>query len=101
MKIRKGDTVRVMTGKDRGKEGVVDRVLPSEDKIVVTGVNTAKRSQRAVRANEPGGIIDKDMPIHVSNVMLVHKGKPVRVGYRIEADGTKVRVARPSGEVIK
>jgi len=101
MKIRKGDTVLVIVGKDKGKEGTVDRVLPKQDKVVVAGINTAKRHQRARKANEQAGIIDKDMPIHVSNVMLVHKGKPVRVGYRIEADGTKVRVARPSGEVIK
>ena len=101
MKIRKGDTVLVIAGKDKGKEGTVDRVLPKQDKVVVAGINTAKRDQRARKANEQAGIIDKDMPIHVSNVMLVHKGKPVRVGYRIEADGTKVRVARPSGEVIK
>jgi large subunit ribosomal protein L24 len=101
MKIRKGDTVLVIAGKDKGKEGTVERVLPKEDKVIVNGVNTAKRHQRARKANEQAGIIDKDMPIHVSNVMLVHKGKPVRVGYRVEADGTKVRVARPSGEVIK
>ena len=101
MKIRKGDTVLVIAGKDKGKEGTVDRVLPKQDTVVVAGINTAKRHQRARKANEQAGIIDKDMPIHVSNVMLVHKGKPVRVGYRIEADGTKVRVARPSGEVIK
>ena len=101
MKIRKGDTVLVIAGKDKGKEGTVERVLPKEEKVIVTGVNTAKRHQRARRANERAGIIDKDMPIHVSNVMLVHKGKPVRVGYRVEADGSKVRIARPSGEVIK
>jgi large subunit ribosomal protein L24 len=101
MKIRKGDTVLVIAGKDKGKEGTVERVLPKEEKVIVTGVNTAKRHQRARRANEQAGIIDKDMPIHVSNVMLVHKGKPVRVGYRVEADGSKVRIARPSGEVIK
>ena len=101
MKIRKGDTVLVIAGKDKGKEGTVDRVFPKQDQVVVAGINTAKRHQRARRANEQAGIIDKDMPIHVSNVMLLHKGKPVRVGYRIEADGTKVRVARPSGEVIK
>ena len=100
MKLRKGDTVRVITGKDKGKEGVVERVYPSDDKILVSGVNTAARHQKARRANEQGGIIDKDMPIHASNVMLVHKGKAVRVGYRTESDGRKVRVARPSGEVI-
>ena len=100
MKLKKGDTVRVMTGKDKGKEGVIMRVMPSENRILVSGVNTASRHQKARRANEKAGIIDRDMPIDASNVMLVHKGKPVRVGYRIESDGTKVRVARPSGEVI-
>ncbi|QRN78720.1 MAG: 50S ribosomal protein L24 [Nocardiopsis sp. BM-2018] len=100
MKLRKGDTVRVITGKDKGKEGVIERVLPSENKILVSGVNTASRHQKARRANEQGGIIDKDMPIHASNVMLVHKGNAVRVGYQVDADGRKVRVARPSGEVI-
>jgi large subunit ribosomal protein L24 len=100
MKLKKGDTVRVITGKDKGKEGVVERVLPDAGKVIVTGVNTAARHQRARRANEQGGIIDKDMPIHVSNVMLVHKGKPVRVGYSVDKNGKKVRMARPSGEVI-
>jgi large subunit ribosomal protein L24 len=101
MKIRKGDTVLVIAGKDKGKEGTVDRVLPKQNKVVVTGINTAVRHQRPLRANEPGGRIDKDMPIDISNVMLVHNGKPVRVGYRVESDGSKVRIARPSGEVIK
>jgi len=101
MKIRKGDTVLVITGKDKGKEGEVITVLPKHDKVIVSGVNTASRHQRARRANEQGGIVDKDMPIHISNVMLVHEGKPVRVGYKTESDGTKVRIARPSGEVIK
>ena len=100
MKLKKGDTVRVITGKDKGKEGVIDRVLPKDGKVIITGVNTAARHQKARRANEQGGIIDRDMPIHVSNVMLVHKGKTVRVGYRVEANGDKVRIARPSGEVI-
>jgi large subunit ribosomal protein L24 len=92
--------VRVITGKDKGKEGVVERVFPKEGKVIVTGVNTAARHQRARRANEQGGIIDRDMPVHVSNVMLVHKGKSVRVGYTVNKNGEKVRVARPSGEVI-
>lgn len=100
MKLRKGDTVRVITGKDKGKEGEILRVMPAENKILISGVNTANKHQKARRANERGGIIDRDMPIHASNVMLVHKGRPVRVGYRVEADGTKVRVARPGGEVI-
>ncbi len=68
--------------------------------VIVNGVNPASTHLRPPGANDPGGIIDKDLPIDASNVMLVHKGKTVRVGYRIQDDGTKVRVARPSGEVI-
>ena len=100
MKLRKGDTVVVIAGKDKGTEGVVERVFPKQDKVIVSGVNTAARHQKARRANEQGGIIDRDMPIHVSNVALVHKGKPVRVGYRVDKGGKKQRIARPSGEVI-
>jgi large subunit ribosomal protein L24 len=93
MKLRKGDTVQVMTGKDRGKRGEVQRVLPASNKVIVTGVNTATKHAKARRANDKAGIIDRDMPIDASNVMLVHKGKPVRVGYELR-DGKKVRVAR-------
>ena len=100
MKLKKGDTVVVITGKDKGAQGEVLQVLPAENKVVVSGVNIAKKHQKARRVNEPGGIIDRDMPMDASNVMLVHKGKPTRVGYRLNADGTKVRVAKRTGEVI-
>ena len=100
MKLKKGDTVRVITGKDKGKEGVVQRVIPDQNKVIVSGVNIAAKHQRARRANEQGGIIDRDMPVDASNVMLVHKGKPTRVGYKINNDGTKVRIAKRTGEVI-
>ena len=100
MKLRKGDPVRVITGKDKGKEGVVERVLRKQNKVLVTGVNTAAKHQRPRRANEPAGIIDKDMPIDASNVMYVHKGKTVRLGFTTDSDGNKVRIARPSGEEI-
>ena len=93
MKLKKGDTVQVMTGKDRGKRGEIQRVLPTVNKVVVTGVNTATKHAKARRANDKAGIIDRDMPIHASNVMLVHKGKPVRVGYELRGD-KKVRVAK-------
>ncbi len=95
MKLRKGDTVEVITGKDKGKEGVVEHVYPKSNRVIVTGVNTAAKHQRAQRANEQAGIIDKDMPIDASNVMLVHKGKTVRLGYEVQDDGNKVR-DRPS-----
>ena len=100
MKLKKGDTVRVITGKDKGKEGVVQRVIPTENKVIVNGVNTASKHAKARRANDKAGIIDRDMPIHASNVMLVHKGKTVRVGYGVDKSGNKVRVARPGGEVL-
>ena len=100
MKLKKGDPVVVLSGKDKGKEGTVLRVLPKENKVIVEGVNIAKKHQRPVRATMQAGIIDKDMPIHASNVAYVHKGKPTRLGYRIDADGKKVRVARRTGEVI-
>lgn len=100
MKILKGDTVIVISGKDRGKEGVVSRVMPSTNRVIVDGVNVAKKHQKPRKANEQGGIIDRDMPIHVSNVMLVHRGKPTRVGFKVNADGTKVRIAKRTGEEI-
>ena len=100
MKLKKGDTVEVITGKDRGKQGEIAFVFPKSNKIIVNGVNVASKHQKAKRANDAGGIIEKDMPLDASNVMLVHKGKKVRVGYQTKDDGTKVRIARPSGEVI-
>ncbi|MDA0371879.1 MAG: 50S ribosomal protein L24 [Actinomycetota bacterium] len=100
MKIQKGDTVIVISGKDRGKEGVVSRVMPSRNRVIVEGVNTAKKHQKPRKANEQGGIIDRDMPVHVSNVMLVHRGEPTRVGFKVNADGTKVRIAKRTGEEI-
>lgn len=100
MKIKKGDTVVVIAGKDKGQEGEVVQVLPASNKLIVNGINTAKKHQKPRKSNQQGGIIDRDMPIDASNVMLVHKGKPTRVGYRINDDGSKVRVAKRTGEVI-
>jgi large subunit ribosomal protein L24 len=99
VKLKKGDTVVVIAGKDKGKEGEVVRVFPSENKVLVNGVNTAKKHQKPRAANQQGGIIDRDMPVDASNVMLVHQGKPTRVGYRIDGE-TKVRIAKSTGEVI-
>ncbi|HVX16622.1 MAG TPA: 50S ribosomal protein L24 [Acidimicrobiales bacterium] len=99
LKIRKGDRVQVLTGKDKGKEGVVSRVIPERNRVIVDGINVARRHQKARNMNEPGGIIDKDMPIHVSNLALISPkdGRPTRVGYKINDDGTKVRVCRRTG----
>ncbi len=100
MKLKKGDTVVVIAGKDKGTEGEVVRVLPADNKVIVNGVNRAKKHTKPNRVQQQGGIIDRDMPVDASNVMLVHKGKPTRVGYKINDDGTKVRIAKRNGEVI-
>ena len=100
MKLKKGDTVVVIAGKDKGREGEIITVLPKADKVIVSGVNLARKHQKARKQNDQGGIIDKDMPIDASNVMLVHKGKPTRVGYQIKDDGAKVRIAKSTGEEI-
>lgn len=98
LKIKKGDRVRVLTGKDRGKEGEVSFALPAEGKVIVEGVNVAKKHQRATKATMQGGIIDKDMPIPVANVaLLCPKCGPTRVGYRFDPDGTKVRTCKKCG----
>ena len=100
-KIRKGDKVVVLAGKDKGRTGEVLRVMPKDDKAVVRGINQVHRHQRQTQSQE-GGIITKEAPIHLSNLALVDPkdGKPTRVGFRIEKDGSKVRVAKRSGEVI-
>ncbi len=100
MKLKKGDTVVVIAGKDKGVEGEVIQVIPSDNKVIVNGVNTSKKHSKPSKGNPQGGIIDRDMPVDASNVMLVHKGKPTRVGYQINGDGAKVRVAKRTGEVI-
>jgi len=98
LKIKKGDRVRVRAGKDRGKTGEVTRVLPREGKVIVDGVNVAKRHQKATRATMQGGIIDKDMPLPVSAVAIMCSScGPTRVGYRFDPDGTKIRICRKCG----
>lgn len=98
MKIKKGDNVIVITGSDRGKSGKVLRVFPKKDLVLVEGVNIKKRHQRPRKSNQKGQIIDKTLPFHVSNVMLVDpgSGKPARVQMKIEK-GVKTRVAAKSG----
>jgi large subunit ribosomal protein L24 len=99
MKIRKGDMVRVLTGKDRGKEGEVMFALPEQRKVIVAGVNVAKKHQRPLNATMQGGIIDKDMPIPVANVAIICSSchKATRVGYRFDDQGRKVRICRKCG----
>ncbi|GAA0601735.1 MULTISPECIES: 50S ribosomal protein L24 [Paenochrobactrum] len=99
-KIRKGDSVVVLAGKDKGRTGEVIKVMPKDDQAVVRGINLVKRHQRQTQTQE-AGIISKEAPIHLSNLAIADPkdGKPTRVGFRIE-DGKKVRVAKRSGALI-
>jgi large subunit ribosomal protein L24 len=99
-KIRKGDKVVVLSGRDKGRTGEVFEVRPDEGKALVRGINMVKRHQKQTQSQE-GGIVSKEAPIHLSNVAFVGKdGKPTRVGFKIQADGTKVRIAKRSGAEI-
>ena len=100
--VRKGDTVMVVAGKERGKKGKVLRVIPEKGRVVVERLNLIKKHQKPTQKIRQGGIIEREGPIHLSNVMLVdpQTDKPTRVGVRSLADGKKVRVARKSGEFI-
>ena len=101
MKIKKGDRVVVLQGKDRGKEGTVMRAIPEKGKVIVEGVNIAKKHQKPTRVTMQGGIIDKDMPLDVSNVALVcPRDGATRVGYKIAANGCKARICRKCGQEL-
>ncbi len=101
MKIKKDDQVIVLTGKYKGKKGTVTKAFPRDQKVIVSGVNVAKRHQKP-GAEGAGGIVEKELPIHVSNVAAIDpkEDKACRVGYKIEKDGTKARISRRSGEQL-
>lgn len=103
MKIKKGDTVTIIAGKDKGKSGTVLETLKDTEQVIVEGVNVAKRHTKNRRMRSQGQIIEKNMPVHVSNVALTDGKKVVRVGYQFEGEGekrAKVRIARQSGKKI-
>jgi large subunit ribosomal protein L24 len=103
MKIKKGDTVMVLSGKEKGKTGTVQKVLKDKDMVLVEGVNPVTRHQKSRRTRSRGQVIEKHMPVPAAKVGVVVDGKPVRVGYQFEGEGdkrTKVRVARPNGKKI-
>jgi large subunit ribosomal protein L24 len=100
-KIRKGDKVIVLAGRDKGRSGEVIEVRPDDDRALVRGVNMVKRHQRQT-AQQEGGIISKELPVHLSNIALADPkdGKPTRVGFKVQADGKKIRIAKRSGAEI-
>ncbi len=99
MKIKTGDTVKVIAGKDKDKEGKILSVDRKTGRVIVEGINMVTKHAKPSAANQQGGIVNREAPIDASNVMYVHKGKATRLGYRVE-DGKKVRVAKSTGEAI-
>jgi large subunit ribosomal protein L24 len=100
MKFKKGDTVQIIAGKEAGSQGEIIEVRPKDNKVIIEGRNIVKRHTKATQQNQKADIIEKPMPIDASNVMLVVKGKPSRIGFKVKADGTKVRVAKKTGEEV-
>tara|TARA_Y100000590_G_scaffold453007_1_gene597247 strand:- start:769 stop:1074 length:306 start_codon:yes stop_codon:yes gene_type:complete len=100
MKIKKGDSVQIISGNDAGKTGRVIKVFPSQEKVIVEGLNMVKKHARPTQENPQGGIMEKEAAIHVSNVMLVLGNQPTKIGFRILDDGRKVKFSKKSGEVI-
>ena len=100
MKIKKGDTVQIISGNEAGKSGRIIKVFRTKNKIVVEGLNMVKKHARPTQENPQGGIIQKEAAIHISNVMFIAGGKPTRIGYKTLEDGRKVRYAKTTGEVI-
>lgn len=99
-RIKKNDMVKVIAGNYKGYEGKVLKVYPKEERVIVEGVNFIKKALRPTQQNPQGGIAEKEAPIHISNVQLLHNGEPTKVGYKILDNGEKVRVAKSTGEII-
>lgn len=101
MHVKKGDKVQVITGKDKGKQGVILQAYPKQERVIVEGINIVKKHSKPSQMNPQGGIIEMEAPIHVSNVMPLDpdSNEPTRVGYRIE-DGKKIRIAKKSGQPL-
>ena len=99
LKIKKGDTVKVIAGKDKDKEGKVVSIDRKTNRVIVEGINKITKHEKPSAANQNGGIVQKEAPIDISNVMYVHKGKPTRIGFKIE-NGKKVRFAKSTGDII-
>jgi large subunit ribosomal protein L24 len=99
VKLKKGDRVKLLAGKDRGKEGTIVRVIREKDRVIVEGLNIVKKHQKATQQARQGGIIDREMPIHVSNVAILSPGdgKPTRIGFRFDDQGQKHRICKRTG----
>lgn len=101
MRVKKGDKVQVISGKDKGKQGTILEAYPRKERVIVEGINIVKKHSKPSQMNPQGGIVEMEAPIHVSNVMLIdpESKEPTRIGYRIE-NGEKIRIAKKSGQAL-
>ena len=100
MHVKKGMLVKVVSGNHKGMEGKILNVFPKKNKVIIEGVNFRKRASRPTQENPSGGFVEREAPLHISNVMIVHNGTPTRVGYKILEDGSKVRISKKTNEEI-
>ena len=101
MHVKQGMLVKVISGNHKGQEGKILNVFPGQSRVIIEGVNFRKRSSRPTQENPSGGFVEREAPIHISNVMIINNGKPTRIGYKVLEDGSKIRVSKKTNEEIE
>ena len=101
MHVKQGMLVKVISGNHKGQEGKILNVFPGQSRVIIEGVNFRKRASRPTQENPSGGFVEREAPIHISNVMIVNNGKPTRIGYKVLEDGSKIRISKKTNEEIE
>ena len=101
MHVKQGMLVKVISGNHKGQEGKILNVFPGQSRVIIEGVNFRKRASRPTQENPSGGFVEREAPIHISNVMIINNGKPTRIGYKVLEDGSKIRIAKKTNEEIE
>ena len=101
MHVKQGMLVKVISGNHKGQEGKILNVFPGQSRVIIEGVNFRKRASRPTQENPSGGFVEREAPIHISNVMIINNGKPTRIGYKILEDGSKIRISKKTNEEIE
>ena len=101
MHVKQGMLVKVISGNNKGQEGKILNVYPSQSRVIIEGVNFRKRASRPTQENPSGGFVEREAPIHISNVMIINNGEPTRIGYKVLEDGSKIRISKKTNEEIE
>lgn len=101
MHVKQGMLVKVISGNHKGQEGKILNVFPGQSRVIIEGVNFRKRASRPTQENPSGGFVEREAPIHISNVMIINNGKPTRIGYKVLEDGSKIRISKKTNEEIE